>query len=158
MVDTLSNVFINDSQKVFVNKERFNLLMEPLIDQIENETACEDYGKFISKHLAPCVANMGACCLNDDASCRKLNYHILLKTKHNSVQVRLAALDLLSLFSKKIGDVYNSYLGETVPFLAELMEGKTQRILLIYNFKDLYLVYMQFIKIQLKRSKIRFRT
>lgn len=27
------------------------------------------------------------------------------------------------MFSKKIGDIYNSYLPETVPFLAELMEG-----------------------------------
>jgi U3 small nucleolar RNA-associated protein 10 len=125
VIDTLSNVFINDTQKVFVNKERFNLLMEPLIDQIENESSSsDDYVKFISEHVGPCVANMGACCVNDEAACRKLNYHLLLKTKHSSVQVRLAALDVLSLFSRKIGDVYNSYLGETVPFLAELMEGK----------------------------------
>ena len=34
IVDTLSNVFLNDSQRTFVNKERFNLLMEPLVDQV----------------------------------------------------------------------------------------------------------------------------
>ncbi len=121
-----------------MNKERFNLLMEPLIDQVENETVCGDYAKFISEHLAPCVANMGVCCLNDETSCRKLNYHILLKTKHSSVQVRLAALDLLSLFSKKIGDIYNSYLGETVPFLAELMEGKTINLLFFKITQNMY--------------------
>ena len=37
----------------------------------------------------------------------------------------MATLNVLNLFSKKIGDVYNSYLTETVPFLAELMEGKS---------------------------------
>jgi hypothetical protein len=35
----------------------------------------------------------------------------------------LAALDILNVFSKRIGDAYNSLLSETVPFLAELMEG-----------------------------------
>ena len=42
-------------------------------------------------------------------------------------KVRLATLDVLDAFSKKIGDMYNSYLSETVPFLAELMEGKQHR-------------------------------
>ncbi len=36
----------------------------------------------------------------------------------------MATLDVLDMFSKKVGDIYNSYLSETVPFLAELMEGK----------------------------------
>jgi hypothetical protein len=45
----------------------------------------------------------------------------------------LAALDVLNVFSKKIGDIYNSYLGETVPFLAELMEGKKE-LFLGFNF------------------------
>jgi hypothetical protein len=43
-------------------------------------------------------------------------------------QVRLAALDVLDAFSKKIGDLYNSYLSETVPFLAELMEDPVEEV------------------------------
>jgi U3 small nucleolar RNA-associated protein 10 len=129
IIDTLSNVFLNDAQKMFVNKERFNLFMEPIVDQIENEIDdAEKYSNFIRNHLAPCIANLGACCASDETICRKLNYQILLKTKHNSVQVRLAALDVLNVFSKKIGDIYNSFLGETVPFLAELMEDPVEEV------------------------------
>lgn len=83
-----------------MNKERFHVLMEPLVDQIENEvdfsTAAADdtaqmsneYRKFVSEHLAPCIGNFASCCLNDDSLVRKFNYQILLKTKHSSVQVR----------------------------------------------------------------------
>ena len=45
----------------------------------------------------------------------------------------MATLSVLNMFSKKIGDVYNSYLTETVPFLAELMEGKLNYELLLFK-------------------------
>jgi hypothetical protein len=131
VIDTLSNVFLNDSQRTFFNKERFNLLLDPLVDQIENEIEYENYRKFVNEHLGPCIANLAACCVHDDTLCRKFNYQILLKTKHSSVQVRLATLDVLEMFSRKVGDVYNSLLSETVPFLAELMEGKINYILFV---------------------------
>ena len=118
--------------------------------KIENEIEYDDYTTYIQKHLGPCIANLASCCVHDDTLCRKFNYQILLKTKSNSSKVkililnnqsylqlswfynflnlfekvRLATLDVLDMFSKKVGDIYNSYLSETVPFLAELMEGK----------------------------------
>ncbi|CAF0714899.1 unnamed protein product [Brachionus calyciflorus] len=128
IIDTLANVFLNDTQRTFVNKERFNVLMEPLIDQIENEIEFDDYMVFIKKHLGPCIANLASCTVNEDALLRKFNYQLLLKTKHNSVQVRLASLDVLNMFCKKVGDVYNTYLSETVPFLAELMEDPVEEV------------------------------
>ena len=72
----------------FMNKERFNLLMEPLVDQIENEIEFDDYNLYINEHLAQCIGNFASCCTNDDSLIRKFNYQILLKTKHNSVQVK----------------------------------------------------------------------
>ncbi len=42
--------------------------------------------------------------------------------------MRLATLDVLEMFSKKVGDIYNSYLSETVPFLAELMEDPVEEV------------------------------
>lgn len=94
--------------------------------KIDNEIEYDDYNAFIKDHLAPCIANLASVCVQDDVLCRKFNYQILMKTKSSSVQVRLATLNVLNLFSKKIGDIYNSYLSETVPFLAELMEGKSE--------------------------------
>lgn len=96
--------------------------------QLDNEINEDSYGAYVAKHLAPCIANLASSCVQDDALCRKFNYQILLKTKSSSVHVRMAALDVLNLFSKKIGDIYNSYLSETVPFLAELMEDPIEEV------------------------------
>ncbi|RNA28958.1 HEAT repeat-containing 1 [Brachionus plicatilis] len=128
IVDTLANVFLNDSQRSYVNKERFNVVMEPLVDQIENEIEFDEYQGYILKHLGPCIANLAYCVVNDEGLLRKFNYQLLLKTKHNSVQVRLAALDVLNMFCKRVGDVYNAFLSETVPFLAELMEDPVEEV------------------------------
>ena len=87
-----------------------------------------DYAKFVKERLGPCVSNLAAVCAKDDSLCRKFNYQILLKTKHNSAKVRMAALDVLLMFSKKVGDIYNSYLSETAPFLAELMEDPVEEV------------------------------
>ena len=87
VVYTFGNVFLNDSQRTFVNKER-----ELLIHQIENEIDYDNYRAYVSEHLAPCIANLATCCLHDDVLCRKINYQILLKTKHSSVQVSLNLL------------------------------------------------------------------
>lgn len=137
------------------------MLMEPLVDQIENEEPCDNdedsaaassaYRTFVSQHLAPCIGNFASCCLNDDALVRKFNYQVLLKTKSSSPQVRLATMDVLNVFSKKIGDIYNSYLPETVPFLAELMEGNK------LNFLSVNLIFIYSISILFLRSGRRSR-
>ena len=62
----------------------------------------------ISEHLSPFIANLGACCANDEDTCR-----------------RLATLDVLNMFTKKVGHLYNWYVREAMPFLVELMEGNS---------------------------------
>jgi TorA maturation chaperone TorD len=63
------------------------MVMQPIVDQIENEKNHDDYTKFISEHLSNCVGNLASCCVQDETLCRKFNYQILLKTKQSSVQV-----------------------------------------------------------------------
>ena len=40
----------------------------------------------------------------------------------------MASLDVLNMFSKKLGDLYNSYLSDTMPFLSELMEDPIEEV------------------------------
>jgi len=128
LVDTLSNLFLHDSDKFILNNDRFAMIMQPLIDQIENEIEFDSYKKFIDECLTNCIRNFAGLCSHDDVLCRKLNYQILLKTKSNSVQVRLASLAILDKVSKQMGDLYNSIFPETAPFLAELMEDPVEEV------------------------------
>uniref|UniRef100_A0A671P5U1 HEAT repeat-containing protein 1 n=1 Tax=Sinocyclocheilus anshuiensis TaxID=1608454 RepID=A0A671P5U1_9TELE len=91
----------------------------------------EIYKTHITKHLVPCIAQF-AVALGDDSQWKVLNYQILLKTRHSSPKVRFSALVMLLELASKLRENYMVLLPETIPFLAELMEGKN-----ITNFNTL---------------------
>ncbi|XP_064605769.1 LOW QUALITY PROTEIN: HEAT repeat-containing protein 1-like [Liolophura sinensis] len=123
----LYKCFLYDSEG-FVSKERFQTLMQPLCDQIENTVGGEDlFEKRVGTHLVPCLAQF-AVAAQDDALWRSLNYQILLKTRSPSAEVRFAALLVLDELHKKLGEDYMSLLPETIPFLAELMEDDSDEV------------------------------
>ena len=41
VVDTLSNIFLNDTQKTFANKDCFKMLIQPLVDQVNKAVKFE---------------------------------------------------------------------------------------------------------------------
>lgn len=51
IIDTLSNVFKNDSQKSFANKDCFKLLIQPLVDQVNLETLFFKFWRFLFKQI-----------------------------------------------------------------------------------------------------------
>ena len=87
VVYTFGNVFLNDSQRTFVNKER-----ELLIHQIENEIDYDNYRAYVSEHLTPCISNLTTGCLHDDVL-----YQVQLKTF-----VRSGELEFSSAYNKNI--------------------------------------------------------
>ncbi|XP_041358175.1 HEAT repeat-containing protein 1-like isoform X2 [Gigantopelta aegis] len=124
IVDCLYKCFLYDSEG-FVNKERFDSLMQHLVDQIENTQP--RFEERISQHLVPCITQF-AVAAQDDSLWRSLNYQILLKTRSATPKIRLAALDVIDAFNKKLGEDFMSLLPETIPFLAELMEDDNEDV------------------------------
>ena len=59
---------------------------------------------------------------------KPLNYQVLLKTRHDSAQVRFAALTVIEKMYAKLEEQLLPLLPETIPFLAELMEDPDQRV------------------------------
>ncbi|KAL3869078.1 hypothetical protein ACJMK2_041804 [Sinanodonta woodiana] len=125
--DCLHKCFLYDTEG-FVNKERFDSLMQPLVDQIENEQGSEEmYHSRISEHLVPCIVQF-AVAAQDDSLWKALNYQILLKTRNAAAKVRFAALLTIDELHKKLGEDYMTLLPETIPFLAELMEDESEEV------------------------------
>lgn len=125
VIKTLTAVFMYDSQK-FVNKERFELLMQPIVDQIEN-TLGDDFDSRVKEVVIPCIVNF-AVATADDALWKQMNYQILLKMRHNSSTIRLLALEALIETAKKLGEDFLPLLPETIPFLAELLEDEEETV------------------------------
>lgn len=86
IVGTLYQIFLHDSQG-FVNGSRFEALLQPLVDQIENESVLRsEEGKEL---LSTCLAQLGMA-INDDIQWKQLNYQILMKTRNNNPEIRYA--------------------------------------------------------------------
>lgn len=84
IIQTLSNVFLHDSQG-FINNHRFDILMQPIVDQLENELVLSSEP---TKEKIPfCLAQL-AKAVNDDTMWKQLNYQILLKTRNNNADIR----------------------------------------------------------------------
>ncbi|KAK6179629.1 hypothetical protein SNE40_011943 [Patella caerulea] len=129
ILDCLSKCFLYDNEG-FVSKDRFDTVMSAIVDQLENlpyNGSEKPYEKRITNSLVPCIANL-AVAAHDDSLWRKLNYQILLKTRHSSKTVRMATLEVVDEFHKKLGEDFMSLLPETIPFLAELMEDDSDEV------------------------------
>ncbi|CAH2066051.1 unnamed protein product, partial [Iphiclides podalirius] len=127
IVRTLHVVFSYDSQS-FLNKDRFETLMQPVVDQLENTLGGIDGLKSRALELIiPCVAQF-AVATADDSLWKLLNYQILLKTRHNDAEIRLIALDCLVSMATQLGSSWLPLLAESVPFLAELLEDGDPKI------------------------------
>ncbi|KAJ7330602.1 HEAT repeat-containing protein 1 [Desmophyllum pertusum] len=123
VLDCLHKCFMYDTHG-FLDSDRFQCLMQPLVDQIENSLGGEDESKErLSNHLTPCLAQF-AVASGSDAQWKPLNYQVLLKTRHSSALVRFAALKVLEGFHSRLGEDFMVLLPETIPFLAELMEDE----------------------------------
>ncbi|PFX20859.1 HEAT repeat-containing protein 1 [Stylophora pistillata] len=123
MLDCLHKCFMYDTHG-FLESDRIQCLMQPLVDQIENMSGGEDtFRERLANHLAPCLAQF-AVASGSDAHWKPLNYQVLLKTRHSSSTVRFAALKVLEGFHAKLGEEFMVLLPESIPFLAELMEDE----------------------------------
>ncbi|XP_076758858.1 HEAT repeat containing 1 homolog l(2)k09022 [Xylocopa sonorina] len=122
---TLYRVFNYDAHN-FVNQERFDILAQPIVDQIENTMGSnEDYKRRAKELVIPCIAAF-ASAIPDDTLHKQLVYQTLLKTRHTKPYVRSAALNALVEIVRKLGEDFMPLLPETIPFLAELLEDEDE--------------------------------
>ncbi|XP_023023708.2 HEAT repeat containing 1 homolog l(2)k09022 [Leptinotarsa decemlineata] len=127
VLGTLDAVFLYDSQK-FVNRERFDILMQPLVDQLENSLGgIEELVERNTKLLTPCIVHF-AVAAADDSLWKQMNYQILLKMRNNTPKIRLVALHCLTEIVKKLGEDFLPLLPETIPFLSELLEDEEEDV------------------------------
>ncbi|XP_052775291.1 HEAT repeat-containing protein 1-like [Mya arenaria] len=127
ILDTVTKCCQYDTQG-FINKERFDLLMQPLVDQLENEAGGDEvYGSRVHDHLVPCIVQL-CVAAGDDSLWRSLNYQLCLKTRSQDSKVKEASLVTLDELHKKLGEDYMPLLPDTVPFLAELMEDECEAV------------------------------
>ncbi|XP_022904359.2 HEAT repeat-containing protein 1 [Onthophagus taurus] len=127
VLKTLYVIFLHDSRR-FINKERFDVLMQPIVDQLENNLGGENRLVDRVKDLVIPTIVQFAVATGDDALWKQLNYQVLLKMRHTSAKIRLGSLKCVLELSRKLGEEFLPLLPETIPFLAELLEDEEEEV------------------------------
>ncbi|CAL4064974.1 unnamed protein product [Meganyctiphanes norvegica] len=124
VLDTLTKVFLYDSVG-FTNQERFNLMVKPLVDQLENCMGGDmAYENRISNHFIPCVIKFTVA-VGDDSLWKDLNRQILLRVRNDDQpKVILGALSTFENLVDSQGEDYlQPLLADTMPYISEVLES-----------------------------------
>ncbi|EDV99189.1 HEAT repeat-containing protein 1 homolog [Drosophila grimshawi] len=125
ILSTLRHVFLHcDSD--FINDHRFNTLMRPLVDQLENSLVLASECETLQQTLSDCIAQLAAA--SNDVLWKQLNNQVLLKTRNFAPEVRILAFNSSVAIARKLGESFAPLLPETVPFIAELLEDEHERV------------------------------
>lgn len=123
ILNTLHHVFLYCSED-FINDHRFNVLMPPLVNQLENDLVLGN--ESLQQVLSNCIAQFAVA--TNDVMWKQLNSQVLLKTRTSNPEVRILAFNSCVAIARKLGESYAALLPETVPFIAELLEDEHQRV------------------------------
>ncbi|CAM0135952.1 snoRNA-binding rRNA-processing protein utp10 [Umbelopsis sp. WA50703] len=120
--------FLYDSDNLW-NAEKFEKIFNPVLDQMLVTSAgdSEDYLARMITYLVPCVGQM-AVTVSNDALWKPLNHGVLMKTREDDPEIRLAALRCLEELYTRLGEEWLLFLAESISFLAELMEDDDSRV------------------------------
>ncbi len=121
---TLNNIFLHDHQN-FINSQRFEVIMQPVVDEIENELILRDEGV---QQLLRLTLSQLAVAASDDILWKQLNYQILLKTRSDTPEIRILGLKVAVDVAKKLGEDFEPLIPETIPFLSELLEDDNHKV------------------------------
>jgi U3 small nucleolar RNA-associated protein 10 len=121
--------FLSCESEEGIDEDLFNKLMAVLVKQIDTLEYHVEHTESMMEHLVPTLLQL-AIAGKSDALWKPLNQQVLLKSRSETVQVRLLCLMIVKEFYGQIGQDFLVLLPETIPFLAELMEdsdGEVER-------------------------------
>ncbi|KAL0083069.1 hypothetical protein J3Q64DRAFT_1850250 [Phycomyces blakesleeanus] len=134
--DTLWNFIMSALHKSFLydndnlwNAEKFEKILDPVVDQmlVTAKGDAPDYLTRMTTYLVPLVGQM-AVTVSNDTLWKPLNHKILMKTREDIPEIRLAALRCIEEFYSRLGEEWLLFLAESISFLAELMEDDDVRV------------------------------
>lgn len=127
VLQTLYTIFLYDNHN-FIDKERFDLLMQPIVDQLENVMENEVvFTSRVEQLVIPCIVQF-TIAAGDDTYWKQIHYQILLKLRHSLPIIRILSLKCILQVAIKLGADFLPLLPETIPFLAELLEDENQEV------------------------------
>ncbi|CDS10813.1 hypothetical protein LRAMOSA11299 [Lichtheimia ramosa] len=129
IMSSLSKSFLYDNDNLW-NASKFDKILDPVINQMSvmgSDETPDQYMTRMTTYLVPCLGQM-AVTVSNDTLWKPMNHKVLMKTREDSPEIRLAALKCLEEFYVRLGEEWLLFLAESISFLAELMEDDDPRV------------------------------
>jgi len=111
----------------FVTKERFEMLVGPLVSCLE---CCKnpeiDYDTLVPS-LVYCLGQL-AVTTNNQLLWKPLQNQVLMQTRSEVAKIRFSALLVIQEFYNQLGELFLPMLPESIPFIAELIEDPNEKV------------------------------
>ncbi|CEG76908.1 hypothetical protein RMATCC62417_11736 [Rhizopus microsporus] len=128
IMSALNKSFLYDNDNLW-SAAKFEKIMDPVVDQllVVTKGTSADYLNRMKAYVVPCIGQM-AVTVSNDSLWKPLNHKVLLKTREDDAEIRLAALLCIQEFYNRLGEEWLLFLAESISFLAELMEDDDVRV------------------------------
>eukprot|EP01016_Furgasonia_blochmanni_P056306 TRINITY_DN957_c0_g1_i11.p1 TRINITY_DN957_c0_g1~~TRINITY_DN957_c0_g1_i11.p1 ORF type:complete len:294 (+),score=91.96 TRINITY_DN957_c0_g1_i11:65-946(+) len=116
--------FLNDKDE-FIDTLKFDKMNEVFVNQLDavylpNEM---EYISYVKKTYIPCVLSLFDL-IKDDYKWKSLNYNIIMKTRSDSVHVKIGALTVVSEVIEHLKERFVVLINDIVPFISETLEDQ----------------------------------
>jgi U3 small nucleolar RNA-associated protein 10 len=129
IISALTACFTHDNEGFMQDQSRFNLILQPIVEQLENlnneeeeESISIDMARYGSRveAIAQCLAKLAT--VSSHQLWKPLQLQVLLKTQHKDSTIKCAAINVLNAMYSTVGQEFVAMLPELLPYVAELLE------------------------------------
>lgn len=110
----------------FLQNDSFEVLCDPIANLFDL-ISVPSFDQFVSESLKPMILEMDER-TQDDNMWQKLNFTLLMKTRSEQWETRLAVLQVIDHLFDKMRERYLVILNDTIPFVSELLEDENEKV------------------------------
>ena len=126
IVSALHLCFTHDDDGFMQEQSKFDQIMQPLVDQLQNTGDEADDAQHLAKYsvrakaVAQCLGKLAT--VVPHQTWKTLQYQVLVLTQRTSTPVKCASIGALISLYTTVGQEFVSMLPEMLPYIAELLE------------------------------------
>lgn len=137
VLQTFTRCFVYDKENDFIDSNKFDKLVDPLIDQLECIGVPMKYEELVDSYVQPAILQLFEL-TSDDYKWKSLNYALLMKTRSEVKAVKLGAIKLVLTVVEQLKERAAVLINDILPFLSETLEDEDTEV----NFKSRIYIFI----------------
>ncbi|KAK1081175.1 snoRNA-binding rRNA-processing protein utp10 [Friedmanniomyces endolithicus] len=122
LLQTLSSSFSHDQDDFWQAPDHFSAIVTPLLSQLEKAKTVQ-----VTDYITPAITELAAAAASPEHH-KAMNVAVMAYTRHESADVRLAAVKCERGITERLGLDWLALLPEMLPFISELQEDDDEDV------------------------------